>query len=160
MRKYIFLALFSAIGVSCTQPFTADDLGKNVFESLKNNDADALMKCIVNEDDVSYFENNGSLSAKDKSRLVRKVTFHASKWKNNYTSAFNKIISSPYYNAIDWPTAVYDKTENDFNLRGGVEQSDMHVIFHDKNGIHVVVLDDCIKTNRGWVLMDEVQFDD
>jgi len=70
-------------------------------------------------------------------------------------NAFNKIRVRGRRAGIDWNEAEYQTITSKTKERDNIESGDIYIIFSFKGVNYRIKLDDCIKTNRGWLMSDD-----
>jgi hypothetical protein len=152
--KKILLLLFPLF-LACSSQVTDEELAHKVFAAVKNDNAQALLECVVKREDITYVDDHAGPSERLKNRMKIKMSRETVFWEVRYKERLNH--TRKLAKDVDWESAEFDKVENKSRMKNGLELSDILVYFHDKNQKWTMELDDCIKTDRGWVMMDDIR---
>ncbi|VAW72142.1 hypothetical protein MNBD_GAMMA12-2034 [hydrothermal vent metagenome] len=170
-KRTIHILLMSLLGfllVACGKNATQEGLASVAFKYLKYNDYDSYAKYIMTDKDALSFldtlEHSGqfrayNLKKKAHFRKIKKsLTQRMEKQKKVLEKNFYAVFDQGVRKGITWSRAKFvetriSKQENVFDLQG-LKQQNIYIVFSHKKKHYTLRLKNNIKSNRGWVIVD------
>lgn len=157
---FLIAGIFSlAAGCAGSDTTTEKGLGKCVFEAVKNQDTEELYSYVLKASDRDYLLKKLTVST-EKHRLNARgyMDYKIAAWARYKDALIPDLRQSGQKQGIDWNTITYDSIVSKTHFSEGTYKSDITVYMHPTQDgtICRLVLDDCLKTERGWVLFDDV----
>ena len=117
---------------------------------LRNGDTALYEVVVLRTDEIpaivdALSRGDEARAAKLRDRLQRART-------TIFTAAFETLPM-----AVDWKSATVTKLDYKIGSDGRVEGADVFIDLETSTGARTLVLDDCIRTGRGWVVGDEIR---
>lgn len=122
---------------------SVDDLGRAVFEALRANDPARFSTLFANDTDVLFVTTK---SRGDRALLEARIRGDVERGK----SSFGRVRREA---AVPWESVRFGRVEHVIGTSDGVEGTDAKLVVVQVDGREQrIVLNNCVKTPRGWVL--------
>lgn len=158
---FLLLAAILSLITGCKSPDTTTEegLGISVFEAIKKQDTDALYALVLKESDRDrLLKGFNARTHKHRQNARGYMDYKIAAWAHYKHLLIPEIRREGQQQGVSWNTVTYDSIVSRTRTIEGITRSDITVYFHPtRDGIiGRLVLDDCLKTERGWVLFDDV----
>ncbi len=166
--QVLVLSLLSLLLVACGKNSTQEGLASVAFKYLKYNDYDSYAKYIMTDKEAMSLLNTLEHSGQFRAYSLKKKS-HFKQIKKSLTQRLEnqkKILEKNFYAVFDqgvrqgitWSRAKFvevriSKQENVFDLQG-LKQQNIYIVFSHKQKLYTLRLENSIKSNRGWVIVD------
>lgn len=151
--------MLSAFSCNNSTPFTTPEiLGEKIFEAIRNKDVKSFRKFIINKKDANWvIKNSDKKTAKD--NVEDYVNYKIQGWASYDEKALNQLHQEGIEKGVDWKIAKFEKVEYKAKTKYIPNQADIYIHFSSNNNSYQIKLDDCLKVGRGWIIFDDITFD-
>lgn len=151
IAQFLIICCLSA----CSGPHRAEEFGAELFEAIRENDQDRFDSLILTEADVEDFLRTSDYDESEKEKVRRNlIGYKIPAWKVHSKSELRKLHGKMGQLGLNWEEAQVDSTVID--LSKNKAKADIFIHFHVDTARFKIKADDCIRADRGWVIMDDV----
>jgi hypothetical protein len=163
----ILFAFLSAIIISLSQqvvaqqnnrPATADQLGREVFETLQNKDFIGFDSLIITEHDCEILSNKYKGTKQEKTNVLKNFTTTSNSVKQSAKQNFQMLLDTLNSRGIDWYKVELIKIISYKGKFKNLEMTPVGVVCKQGNIVFVILVGDCYKSDA-WVITEEVKVD-
>jgi hypothetical protein len=164
--KILFVFLFS-ITISLSQqvvaqqnnrPATADQLGREVFETLQNNDFIGFDSLIITGHDGEILANKYKGTKQEKANALKNFTTTSNSVKKSAKQNFQMILDTLNKKGIDWDKVEIIKILSHKGKFKNLEMAPVGIVCKQGNIVFVILVGDCYKSDA-WVITEEIKID-
>lgn len=170
MRNLSALILVIFLFSSCSGPRTQEELGKEVLQAYIDDNHRALKQLYVKQMDIENLIAESSMPEGMKRNAKQDLRAKTAFFKLINKLVFNSSRFRAYENGVNWQDVQFIKvtaSETDYSFFNfsasfmkeyGIQVADIDVEFESAGETFILHLDDCIETQRGWCLTEDVRF--
>ncbi|SIQ32863.1 hypothetical protein [Maribacter ulvicola] len=158
--KILFLLIFILVNhlAWSQENFREISLVTNVFEALKEQNEDKLLKCLPSKEDIAYIIP--VLREAQPNSVIPEIDKIIANFKMAATKNFKHIITRGNSFNITWENMVLEKVEYEANHDPNVqiERGNITLVCTSGDKKFLIVLKKSYKIHDTWLLMDRMKF--
>ena len=159
IRKILFLTLFiftTTCSPSNKENNTPEELGKTIYKAFLNNNIEEYKKYIMTAEDFIKLLDSSSYSEKKKAKYIIKYNEDIPVMYKQIVNDFTLVRDEAKNNMIDWGKIEFDKIEYKDGKTTYMQYAYINLIFNFKGTKYFIRLNDCLNTERGWLISGNV----
>lgn len=157
----IALVAFVGLGLSACAagaPVDPEALGRRVLALLQADDFDGFAELALGQADYEAVmaratfkdEERRAMMAERGARIVTEAAANA-------RTGWDKVRQKAAKVGIEWSETSFVRVESKVGVRDGIASGDIFVVIVFRGTEYKIKLDDCLKADRGWVLIDDMR---
>lgn len=167
--KIIVILIFSLLFAGCSEEMNEEKLARDTFQCFIDDNPRAFKRLYVRQADIEAIIQSSSIPSDMKANAKRQLRTKTAFWRTFSKVEFNHIRFRAFDRGVNWQnTEIIDiksqetdygffEYDRDFNRKYGINVKDIDITFLSDRDTFIMHLDECIKTNHGWCLTEEVR---
>ncbi len=157
LKKLIIMGVLMIPFITFAQNFNADltVIGKKAFEALSQNKFETFKFMMPSQEDLlEIYKTYPFKSDSNKKYAIKNVVKRKSEIEKKTIETFKMVLENVKYAGVTWDkcTFVSLTTMND-TKKGTLENKDLLLKFKFYEGEYEVLLNECYKVKKGWVML-------
>lgn len=137
---------------------TLEELGASVILALQENDSTMLSGLLPEKEDVESLMAVYTGSEKEKKTILAGSEENTKNIRVNCYKAFSKILEKGNKTGIKWEEVTFTNAEYTTKKENNIETTNLKILFSYEDMKHTIHIAECIKTERGWIIFDKLQW--
>jgi hypothetical protein len=134
---------------------TLEQLGASFILTLKENDSTSIEDLLPAKEDFEKIVSVYSGSEEEKKSILAGSAKNAQKIRANTMQSFSDFRKKGLDSGIKWEEAAFSNAEYEVKKESNIESAKLQIVFTYKEMKYKINIDECIKTDRGWLIFDK-----
>lgn len=134
---------------------TLDELGASLILLLKENDFEKFTSFLPAKEDAEKIALQYKGAAEKKKQLLLKLEENVKKIMIYSKTGFDEVFNKALKENITWSEVNFSHVEYQINKNDNLERASMTVYFLFNNLNYRINIDECVKSDRGWLITDK-----
>lgn len=139
-----------------TEYTSPEQLGRDVFQAVCTNDLVLLQKHIVTKKDRDNILDSAVVYNANLEDVKNAIDSKISGWKQHDRQVLNDLREEGKQKGIIWEQARLGSVDYTIISGNGRGKTDIYVHFTAGSAAAILRLDDCLLTQRGWIIYDDI----
>lgn len=134
---------------------TLEELAASFIIAIKENDSSGIEDLLPTQEDFENIVSVYSGSEEDKKAILAGSEENSKKIRTNTMQSFTDILKKGQDAGIKWKEAAFSNTEYTVKKENNIETARLQIVLDYKGMKYKLGIDECIKTERGWLIFDK-----
>lgn len=155
LAALVWLGLAACSGGAPTDP---EALGRRVLALLEADDFDGFSELALTQADYEAIMARATFKDEERrAKMAERGARTVVKAAANARKGWDKVRTQAAKAGIVWSETSFVRVEPEIGLKDGIEAGDIFVVIAFHGAEYKIKLDDCLKADRGWVLVDNMR---
>lgn len=134
---------------------TLENLSASFLIALKENNYNAIEQFLPLKEDIGKIVTIYEGTEKEKKEILAGAEENAKKIRENTHKSFEEILKKGIDAGINWQESIFSNAEYILKKENNIETAALAIIFNYKGLRYKITIEECIHTEKGWLIFDK-----
>lgn len=134
---------------------TLENLSASFLMALKKNNFKSIENFLPVREDVILILSVYEGTEEEKKELLADAEDNVKKIRANTRKSFDEILKKGTEAGINWSEADFSSADYTLKKENNIEMADLTIIFTYKSLRYKIKIEECINTEKGWLIFDK-----